>query len=488
VSARATTALWAASMAPAWSRFRRALREPGQAQQQVLARILQEARGSAFSREHSLDDVRSLEAFQGAVPARSWAELSPWVDRAAKGEPDVLTTSPLTRFEPTSGTTTGRKLVPSTRLGRWELRQAVGAWLFELYRRDPGLLGPSYWSISPSLPEQRTEGGHPIGFDDDAGYLGGLSQHLVRRALVSPPRGLQGEAFWRAVALAVLGCRELRILSVWNPSFGLLLCDAVRQHWDEALRVLPRPRAQELQRAGPEGAWPRLRLLSAWADAQAAAGLPALRARFPGVEFQPKGLLATEGIVSLPFQGAHPMAVTSHFLELERDDGAIVPLWTARPGEEGLVLLTTGAGLWRYRLGDRIAVTGLLRQTPTVRFLGRQGVVSDLHGEKLTEPFVAEVLARLGVTGFAMLAPEDGGYVLYAERPPLAERLEQALSENPHYRWCVSLGQLRPVVVRRVGEDAGVRYVRAKAAGGMREGDVKAAVLEKTGGWGGVLG
>jgi hypothetical protein len=483
VSARATTALWVGAMLPAWRRFRRALREPEQAQQQVLARILSAARGSVFSREHGLEKVSSVVSFQASVPARSWAELSPWVDRAARGEPHVLTTSPLTRFEPTSGTTRGRKLVPSTRLARWELRQAVGAWLFELYRHRPGLLGPSYWSISPSLPEQRTEGGHPIGFDDDAGYLGGLTQHLVRRALVSPPRGLQGEAFWRATALAVLSCRELRIVSVWNPSFGLLLGEAVRRHWEEALRVLPRARALELERTGPEGAWPRLGLLSAWADAQAASGLPALRARFPGVPFQPKGLLATEGIVSLPFQDTHPLALTSHFLELERDDGQIVPLWTARPGEEGLVVLTTGAGLWRYKLGDRIAITGLLGKTPTVRFLGRQGVVSDLHGEKLSEPFVASILAKLGLTGFAMLAPEDGGYVLYAEHPPPQEALEQALSENPHYRWCVSLGQLRPVAVQKVGEDAGVRYVRAKAAGGMREGDVKAAVLEKTGGW-----
>ncbi|MEQ1508490.1 MAG: GH3 auxin-responsive promoter family protein, partial [Myxococcota bacterium] len=240
-------------------------------------------------------------------------------------------------------------------------------------------------------------------------------------------------------------------------------------------------------RDGPDGAWPRLRLVSAWADAGAAMDLPALRARFPRARFQPKGLLATEGIVSVPIGDHHPLAVTSHWLELERDDGAVVPLWSAEPGDEGCVVLTTGHGLWRYRLRDRIRVTGRLHATPTIRFLGRQDRTSDLRGEKLSEPFVAAVLDRLGSTGFALLAPEGAGYVLYAEHPVDPGALDRALSDNPHYRWCVSVGQLAPVRVVRVGPEAGGRYLRAVAAGGRRLGDVKATRLEPTGGWSEVL-
>lgn len=460
--AAAAIATWVLGSSRAWLGLRRALDRPGPAQERVLRRIVAAGESSAFGRAHDLRGARSPSAFASRVPLARWDDLAPWIERAASGEPDVLTTSPVTRFEPTSGSTRARKLVPSTPASRAELRRAVGAWVADTYGRDPALArGPAYWSISPTVPAERTAGGIPVGFDDDASILGGWVEAVVRRGLVGPPRGLDGEAFWGATADALIAARDLTLISVWSPSFGSLLLDAVER------------------RGG--AAWPRLRLLSAWADASAAPEVERLRARLPGVAFQAKGLLATEGIVSVPFGGAHPLALTSHYLELERDDGEVIPLWTARPGDEGCVVLTTGAGLWRYQLRDRIAVTARLRATPTIRFLGRQDRVSDLRGEKLAEPFVAAVLADL--PGFALLAPEGDRYVLYAEHAVDPGAIDARLCENPHYRWCRSVGQLGPLGWVRVGPDAGARYVAHKAASGQRWGDVKLPRLETVGGW-----
>lgn len=454
--APAATAAWLASALPAWAAFRRALSAPEQAQAAVLARLLRQARGSAFARAH---DLRTERAF-AALPVHSWDELAPWVERAAAGERDVLTTGPISRFEPTSGTTSARKLVPSTAASRRELRSAVGAWVVDTYGRDPPLAGGrAYWSISPALPPERTAGGTPIGFDDDAGYLGGLAERLVRRALVAVEPGAD---FWAATARALRAAPDLRLISVWNPSFAGLLLDAV-----------DRP---------PRELWPGLRLWSAWADGAAASAVDEVQRRLGPVRFQAKGLLATEGVVSIPFAGTHPIAVTSHYLELLSDDGALRPLAAARAGDEGRVVLTTGAGLWRYLLGDRVRVTGRLAATPTIRFLGRDRTV-DRRGEKLTEAFVDGVLAALGLRRFALLAPEERGYVLYTEDPADAERLETLLSANPHYRWCVALGQLAPARVVVVRAGAAERYVLAKEATGMRRGDVKPPRLEPTGGW-----
>lgn len=472
----AGTAWWVAGL-PAWRAFHRALRDPAAAQERVLRRIVAGAQGSTFAREHDLREPDDLQR----VPVRTWEELSPWVERAVHGEPRVLCDAPITRFEPTSGTSSARKLVPSTAPGRRELSRAVQAWMVDTFARDPRLLGgPSYWSLSPTLPAARTPGGVPIGFDTDAGTLGGLAERVVARTLVTVPRGLQGEDFWRATAVALLGARELRLISVWNPSFGVLLHDAVRRHWDEALRALP-PRVAS--RIDPDRPWPALRLISAWGDGAAAAELPALNRCFPDIRIQEKGLLATEGIVSVPFAGQRPLALTSHYLELVRDDGSVVPAWRAEPGEEGVVVLTTGHGLWRYRLGDRVRFTGRLHATPTVRFLGREGAVVDLRGEKLGEAFVTEVLAGLGVRGFALLAPEGDGYVLYAVHPPDAAALERALCANPHYAWCVSIGQLRPARVVLAAPDAPQRYLALRAADGVRHGDIKPTHLSRTGGW-----
>jgi GH3 auxin-responsive promoter len=468
LGASVATAAWLASALPAYRLFSRALADPERAQERVLRRLLAIGALSAFGRAHALHRVRTAQDFGSAVPLGTWDDHAPWVHSAASGAPDVLTSGTVDRFEPTSGTTTGRKLIPSTAASRRELSRAVGAWVVDTYGRDPRLIdGRAYWSISPALPAERTAAGIPIGFADDAGYLGGFAARLVRAALVQVPTG--GD-FWEQTAQAMLAAPDLRLISVWNPSFAALLLDAVQARGRTAAE-----------------AWPGLRLWSAWADGASADEVPAVQARLPGVTFQPKGLLATEGVVSIPFAGTHPLAITSHYLELASDDGAVRPLWSARPGEQGEVVLTTGAGLWRYRLRDRVEVTGHLGATPTIRFLGRGDRTVDLQGEKLTEAFVGQVVERLGVTGFAMLAPEGRGYVLYAEAPVSAEALEAELRENPHYAWCVELGQLAPAAVVRVPAGAGRRYVLAWGARGRRLGDVKAPRLETIGGWGPLL-
>jgi hypothetical protein len=66
-----------------------------------------------------------------------------------------------------------------------------------------------------------------------------------------------------------------------------------------------------------------LALISCWADAHATGPARGLRARLPDVEFQPKGLLATEAFVTIPFRGAWPVAIRSHFFEFLEEDGSL---------------------------------------------------------------------------------------------------------------------------------------------------------------------
>lgn len=93
IATLAGAAWWTAGLR-ARSAFRRALADPGRAQERVLARIVAGARSSAFARDHGLVGPRDLER----VPVRTWEELWPWVERAVSGEPRVLCDAPVTRF------------------------------------------------------------------------------------------------------------------------------------------------------------------------------------------------------------------------------------------------------------------------------------------------------------------------------------------------------------------------------------------------------
>jgi hypothetical protein len=165
------------------------------------------------------------------------------------------------------------------------------------------------------------------------------------------------------------------------------------------------------------------------------------------------------------------------------------------------VLLTTGGGLYRYRLGDAVCVDGSLGRTPSIRFVGRAGLVSDQRGEKLADRFVGDVLAEFFQMigrprpSFALLAPEVDSancrYVLFMSATIELERvaaLDALLCRNPHYAYCRRLGQLGVASVATVGDDAYAKYTGRLVERGQRLGDIKPAALSPLEGWSAVFG
>jgi len=368
-----------------------------------------------------------------------------------------------------------------------------------------------------------------VGFEEDVEYLGGVWKRLAGATLAVPGeirlvRDI--ESFRYVTLLFLLRRNDLTLMSVWHPSFLTLLIGALPGFWESLVRDIERgtltppsplspaartalakllsplpERAAEIRNFGPAAPGflsPQMGLISCWGDAHAALHLHELQRLFPSAEVQPKGLIATEAFVSIPYAGRHPLAIRSHFFEFLPDggDGDRPRLaHELETGDVASVVVTTGGGLYRYRLEDRVAVDGFVGPTPSLRFLGKEGHVSDLRGEKLHESFVTGALARtfegLHISPrFALLAPSDEpapGYTLYVEisdpPPNLAAALDAELAANPHYRLCVSLGQLAPARIFRIEKDGVARYLEHRRECGQRLGDVKPLALATETGW-----
>jgi len=538
-SALANT-FWGATSVKAWRRLRAALSNPAEVQQRMLFRYIRRNAETAFGVDNGFRSIRSIRDFQDRVPLRTYDEIEPLTRRIQSGEGCVLTRSPVERLVPSSGSTAPAKLVPFTADLRHEFSRAIDAWVLDLFMGAPRLAGGrAYWSITPAAafdtdptpPARGKRAAVPVGFEDDSRYLGG-SRQLLAGAVMAVPlevgRLHDLDAFRYATALFLLHAGDLRLISVWHPSFLERLIDTIAVHYDRLLhdmargsltppysiepevaaKLLPllgpnRRRADLLRRVGPHNVraiWPELALVSCWADGPARGAAAHLATRCPGVRIQPKGLLASEGVVTIPIDSTHPLAITSHFFEFEGPDGRISLAHELERGCEYSVVLTTGGGLYRYRLGDRVRVDDVVGRTPSVRFVGRDDRVSDWFGEKLSEGFVAcaleSLFAGMSTPRFAMLAPEltsNGlAYTLFvdAEGPDdvrLAEDLDRLLQRNPHYRWCVDLQQLKPARVVRVGAEATQAYIDACVARGQRLGDIKPALLRSETGWASVL-
>ena len=535
LSFAAANGMWLASFFPAHFAFRRAVKNPKNAQAAILERLLRQNAGCAYGKRWQFSRLRGPRDFQNAVPIVTYDDLAPWMQRMTDGEPDVLTAERVLMFEKTSGSSDAAKYIPYTASLRDEFRTAIGAWMCDLYRHHPKLLtGNTYWSLTPlARKKEYTKGGRPVGFENDAEYFSGWQRKLLNALMAVPNEtalisDLTGCLY--VTLRFLLQSPSLAFVSVWSPTFLNILLDQLRLHGgrlccdlrDGDLRPPNLISTAELKplkkylRADPVRAallrgillrdgpiatqelWPNLRMISCWADASSRLAVPAIQESFPGSPIQGKGLLATEGVVSIPICSAQGSvaAVTSHFFEfLEKDSATPRLLHELELGREYSVLLTTGGGLWRYRLGDRVRVTGFLEQTPALEFLGREGNVSDVCGEKLSAAFVDSVLLELEseracTPGFAMLAPSfeaSPRYVLFfhgrIESGQFAELLDAKLRRNPHYDYCRKLGQLSPPAIFQITEGAGEAYMRRCSSLGQRAGNVKETPLHRLSGW-----
>jgi hypothetical protein len=522
--------------------FRRATHAVAETQETLLRSILTANRDTSFGKRHGFASVTSLEDYRRRVPLSTYETYAPFIREIAAGRPKVLTSDRVELLEPTSGTTTGEKWVPYTATLRAQFQRAVAAWIADVLHQRPGARrGRAYWSISPAAgPPRQTEGGVRIGFDSDAAYLSRWQQLLVRHLLVMPPvvtSLTRLEDFRYFTLFHLVAAADLALISVWSPTFLTALL-APLETWsgricDDLWRgrlSLPGPaeatevrlgqrrrRAEQLRdifrQSSPMPAklrqiWPRLDLISCWADATAASYLPALQALFPGVAVQPKGLLSTEACVSFPLWGRSgaALALRSHFFEFRDWQGEPAGPRLAHQLERGRryeVIVTTGGGLYRYQLRDVVEVTGFEHQCPLVRLVGRADRVSDLVGEKLGEPHVQEVLNRVLAAHrlaprFALVVPVPGdppGYRLYlqgnveqltARCHDVARDVEAALGGNPYYSQAVQLGQLRPLEVQVLEADfeqVWQVYERACLARGSKLGQIKPPVLDSWTGW-----
>ncbi len=480
---------WKNLCRPAHRRLRQALKNPREAQTRVLQRILATVSAAWYGRKTGMQPGMSMAEFQREVPIVSHEDLRPLIERAAAGEAGVLTTEPVLMFETSSGTSAAAKLIPYTRSLRREFQEAIRGWMSDLYASHPAIAkGRHYWSITPLHREtRRTAGGIPIGFDEDAEYLGRMERWLASRLFAVPSNvGKQAtiETCLAATREHLRKARDLTFISVWSPSFLEMLLDGFAEP--------------------PAELWPGLAVVSCWGDAASSAGFSALRHRLPGVTLQRKGLLATEGFMTLPLEavkqpGCLP-ALNSHFLEFLPDEEAGQPRAALlcdelEEGGEYSILLTTGGGLCRYRIGDRVRCTRMVDGVPRLEFLGKEDGVCDLHGEKLNPLFVSRALEHLRGSllldgGFLMLAPADDGscYVLISDGGPaegltLAAVLDRLLCENPHYRYCREAGQLAPLRPVAGGGQVSRRYVERCVSLGQRAGDVKPVALHCVPGW-----
>ncbi|MFZ1755750.1 MAG: GH3 auxin-responsive promoter family protein, partial [Caldilineaceae bacterium] len=225
------------SLGEAW-RWRQAAGDVAAVQQETLFRILRANRTTQYAARTNFSSVRSIADFQKSVPLASYDDITPHIECIAAGEPGVLTAEPVRLLEPTSGSTAATKLIPYTDSLKAEFQRGIGPWVVRTFLSQPALFGgPAWWSVTPvTARHRRASGGIPIGFEEESEYFGRGQSRLIRSLMAVPGEVkliTDAESFRYVTLLFLLRSRSLRLISVWNPTFPMLVLDPLAEWWPQ---------------------------------------------------------------------------------------------------------------------------------------------------------------------------------------------------------------------------------------------------------------
>ncbi|WP_228723147.1 GH3 family domain-containing protein [Limnobaculum xujianqingii] len=496
-----------------WDQFRRHARHENlsvtERQTTWLHDCLKHNQNSAYGQLYGFEHIQSVQDFQQQLPIVDYDNLKPWIDKCASDERYQLFAGEVIAFEKTGGSHSGGKLVPYSEKGLDDFRHALSDWLAQLVEQFHIDRGTAYWALSPAMTQStETIEGISVG-GGDALYLGAeyLSAFAQISAVPLTLSQVTNVDDWQLLTLYYLACRrDLRLFSVWSPSFLTQLLEGL-QHRQRSLsellqyggeiagHQLQKDQATAdiyqcyLESGDTSILWPQLDVISCWADASSTTLASQLMGYFPSITLQPKGLLATEAIITAPNRQNQPqLCVDSNFYEFIDEQGDIQLADSLKINHNYQVIITTNSGLYRYRIGDMVQCIGFQGDVPLLCFTGRTGVVSDLVGEKLTESFVNYCLSPL--KGFAMLCPDSKslGYCLLLDKRYLQDNknavgiVEQRLNENPQYAYARTLSQLVPLSCLPL-EQPERCYLAWQCAQGKRLGDIKIPSLMHNDNW-----
>ncbi len=462
-------------------------------QRAVLLNIIKKNKDTVYGMRFHFEKIKDIAEFQDRLPLTVYEDYLEAITRLKEDGVNELFSEPTLLLEITSGSTEASKLIPYNQSLKREFQEGIKPWLYDLYTSYKGIKwGKSYWAITPAATQlQYTKSGIPIGFEEDSAYFGRLEKKLIDSVLAVPAyiaRLPDMEEFYFETAFYLLSCRHLTMISVWNPTYLILLLEYMAKNEDkltEKIRKKDKNRAAYVSMVLKERNFPQLwtclKVISCWADGNAEVYAKKLQELFPQTVIQPKGLLATEGFVSFPFAkepGAR-LSVYSHFFEFQSiKDNRIHLAHELSIGNEYKVIITTSGGLYRYQLNDTVKVADIKNGLPMLKFIGKADKVCDLFGEKLSEPFIFETLQKLNIKAdFCMIAPELDHYVLYIKANYIPVGVDEALRSNFHYDYCRKLGQLKPLKIFKLYGDPEKEYIDACISNGQRLGDIKPALL-----------
>lgn len=494
-----------------------------------LRKILREQADTAFGREYHFDRICDTDMYRKTVPLSDYERFRPYVERMRAGETDVLTSYPLAGFCMTSGSTGQAKCIPLTREALGRYGDTLQAYRDEVYAKTGGK--------RMFVNTFRTDVDVPAGsvllcseicyrYLYETGSLS-MEEYVGERPLFfqrEPGDRLYAKA-WAAFLEA-----DVTILESIFLYDVLIFFHYLEDHWREVIRDIRRRQIPKEHRLPSETAayllaleadeerlcrvehecgkgftgiakrlWGRLRLVSGISMAAYRTEDRALQRYIGDVPVSYFCYCASECYIGAESAEGSldyvllPKNAFYEFLPVEDGSGETEGKETLlidqiEAGDAYEMVVTNFSGLYRYRMGDVVEVTGFFGKSPVLRFLFRRQQALNIAGEKVSLQLIESAVRslekyqiRLQGYCFGISAEEVPGRYLAAVtleegsacegEEQIARRLDEWLQEhNPDYQDLRILGYIGALYVRIFSRET---YGRFQEEAGLTQGHCK---------------
>ncbi len=351
---------------------------PIEMQEELLKKLISSAKNTDWGKLYDYKSIISWENFNERVPVNDYDSLKPYIERLRKGEQNVLWPSDIKWFAKSSGTTSDKsKYIPVSVESITECHYKGGKDMLAIYcdnYPDTNVFGGSNLALGGS--QQINE------YNTDA-YYGDLSAIIIENL-----------PFW--AELYRVPKREIATMGEWEEKLAKMVETTINSNvasiagvpsWMLLLlrRILEYTNKKDIKEV-----WPNLEVYF-----------------HGGVSFDPyveqfneiiSGNMryvntynASEGFFGIQDQKDSDdlllmldYGVYYEFISLNEahsDNPKVIPLQDVELGKNYAMVISTNAGLWRYKIGDTVMFTSLFPYR--IKITGRTKNFINVCGEEV---------------------------------------------------------------------------------------------------------
>lgn len=410
-------------------------------QERLLMDILGLQKNTDYGKQYNFAAIQTVREFCSKHPLSTYEDYQPIIDDITQtGKFFRLTSESVTLFQESSGTTGKTKLIPRTKslsfsfLKAFQATESVADSYFQ--KKIVSLGKRRSLALVNAMTTKLTPVGIPRGTGTSGGFREAIGKYKLAEKLIdlkysSPPAVFlisdTESAYYCHLLFGLLdenltsiaanfSANVLEAMQILQKRWQHLVNDIQVGQINESVRIDATTRreiqfrlksntrrAKFLQTEFLKGfnsilprIWPQLTHIHCITTGSMQLYGENLRFYAGTVPFYSGGYAASEAWIGVnlePGRTSPAYTVTPHSaffefipeVEIEAAQPSTARLTSLKIGENYEVVVTTIAGLYRYRLGDVVKCVGYYNQCPIVEFLYRQKSLLNLVGEKVSE-------------------------------------------------------------------------------------------------------